>query len=260
MLLLASTLRTPSGSEKPMTVELTDLQQRLVDTGHVLLVSKTSVEIPEKDRLMVSRGFAGSFGNKGVACTILRDDGRVVIVTEGDIAASVLRHEFIHAAQCFAGEEAMGACLAAAADVGRPLVEAIHRSIGQNPETRKGHRDLETTEALWRNHAAGKALSPDLIDFAFFQDLYPTKETAALAVSVLGFDYPRGAYAALTAHVCAEAGYHVDPRSDLAREIVAYTFEMLDAGVVDDLMVEAIEIAAARAIEDTGFTLTPAGP
>ncbi|MBY3158381.1 hypothetical protein HFO56_39470 [Rhizobium laguerreae] len=45
----------------------------------------------------------------------------------------------------------------------------------------------------------------------------------------------------MTAYLCAEAGHQIDPFSDFARELVAYTFEMLDAEVVDDLMMEAIE-------------------
>ncbi|MBY3158380.1 hypothetical protein HFO56_39465 [Rhizobium laguerreae] len=178
-----------------MTIVLTDLQQRLVDSGYVMLVGKISDEIPEKDRQMILRGFAETFGSKGLACTILRDDGHVVIVNEGEISANSLHHEFIHAAQCFAGREAMASCLAAAIEVGRPLVEAIRASVVKKEGTNRDHRDLETTEKLWRNHVAGKNVSPDFVDFQFFQDLYPTKETAALASEVLGFDYPRGAYA-----------------------------------------------------------------
>jgi hypothetical protein len=158
------------------------------------------------------------------------------------------RKGFIHTAQCFAGTEVMASGLAAATEIGRPLVEAIRAGVAQKPEANHYHRDLETTEKLWRNHAAGKGLSPDIIDFQFFQDLYPTKETAALATEVLGFDYPRGAYAAMTAALCAEAGYQIDPFSDFAREIVAYTFEMKGDDVVDDLMAEAADNMEAKAV------------
>lgn len=243
----------------PMTPELTDLQQRLVDTDQVILVGKTSEEIPENKRHMISRGFAGSFGSKGLACTLLRDDGRVLIVTEGELSASSLRHEFIHAAQCFAGAEGMSSCLDAAAEVGRPLVEAIRVAVSRNPESRD-HRDLETTAKLWRNHADGKGLSPNIVDFEFFQDLYPTKETSALAADVLGFDYPRGAYAALTACICKEVGYPIDPFSDFARELVAYTFEMLEADVVDDLMLEAVANVIRNTTRQARAATVPSGP
>ena len=208
-----------------MSPELTDLQQCLVDTDHVLLVDKNSNEIPLSQRQTVLRGFAGSFGSKGLACTLLRDDGLVLIITEGDVSESTLRHEFIHAAQCFAGPEAMSACLDAAIEVGRSLVVAIRAAVSRNPEVRSAHRDLHTTETLWHNHAAGKGLRPDIIDFQFFQDLYPTKETAVLAAETLGFDYPNGAYAALTAYICAENGYRIDVFSDFARELVAWTMK-----------------------------------
>ncbi|MBY3433710.1 hypothetical protein HFN89_06055 [Rhizobium laguerreae] len=243
-----------------MTTELTDLQQRLVDSGYVMLVGKKSDEIAEKDRQMILRGFAGTFGNKGLACTILRDDGHVLIVNEGDISASSLRHEFIHAAQCFAGHDVMASCLAAAVEVGRPLVEAIRASVAEKEDTNRDHRDLETTEKLWRNHVAGKNVSPDFVDFQFFQDLYPTKETAALAAEILGFDYPRGAYAAMTAYLCAEVGHQIDPYSDFAREIVAYTFEMRESDVVDELMVDAADNLDAKLRRNVGAPLCAARP
>jgi hypothetical protein len=243
-----------------MPIELTDLQQRLADSGCVMLVGKTSDEIPEKDRQMIFRGFAGTFGSRGLACTILRDDGHVLIVNEGELPESAVRHEFIHAAQCFAGQEVMASCLAAATEIGRTLVEAVRASVAQKDDTNRDHRDLETTEKLWQNHAAGKNVSPDFIDFQFFQDLYPTKETAALAAEVLGFDYPRGAYAAMTAYLCAEAGHQIDPFSDFAREIVAYTFEKKDADVVDDLMAEAADNIEAKASMHVRAATTPLCP
>ncbi len=241
-----------------MTPVLTDLQRRLVDTDYVLLVDKNSEEIPASQRQMVLRGFGGSFGSKGLACTLLRDDGRVLIITEGDVSASTLRHEFIHAAQCFAGPEAMAACLDAATEVGRSLAVAIRAAVSRNPAAQSAHRDLQTTETLWRNHAAGKGLSPDIIDFQFFQDLYPTKATADLAAEVLGFDYPKGAYAALTAFVCAESGYRIDVYSDFARELVAYTFEMLDSELVDDLLIEvACNIEEGAAFRTASLAVSP---
>jgi hypothetical protein len=224
-----------------MTPHLTDLQQRLIDTDYVLIVGKNSEEIPAAERHSVRRGFAGSFGNTGLACTLLRDDGRVLIITDGKLSQATLRHEFIHAAQCFAGEETMSASIEAAIEVGRSLTTAIRAAVFRNPAAKNDHRDLETTTAVWGNHAAGKGTSPDIIDFQFFQDLYPTKETAALAAEVLGFDYPKGAYAALTAYVCHECGYQIDVFSDFARELVGYTFEMSGSAAVDDLMVEAAE-------------------
>lgn len=149
--------------------------------------------------------------------------------------------------------EAMSACLDAAIEVGRPLAIAMREAASKSPEAQSAHRDLHTTETLWRNHAAGKGLSPDIIDFQFFQDLYPTKATAALAAQVLGFDYPRGAYAALTAFVCAESGYRIDVFSDFARELVAYTFEMRDSELVDDLLIEA----ACKIEEEAAFHSAP---
>jgi hypothetical protein len=230
-----------------MSIELTDIQQRLVDTGYVMIVGKKSDEIPEKDQLMILRGFAGNFGNKGLACTILRDDGYVLIVNEGELSPGSLRHEFIHVAQCFAGYDAMASCLAAASDLGRSLVEAIRAAIAAKPDTNRDHRDLQASERLWRTHAAGENVSPDFVDFQFFQDLYPTKETAVLAAEILGYDYPRGAFAAITAYLCAEAGHQIDPFSDFAREIVAYTFEMNDSDIVNQLMLEAAENMEAKA-------------
>lgn len=224
-----------------MSLVLTEFQQRLIDTGHVMLVGKHSPEISEEDRKMVIRGFAGNFGNQGLACTILRDDGKVLIVTDGDVSALTLRHEFIHAAQCFAAGEVMADCLVAAREIGGPLVAAVRSALKATPAMARDYRDLDTTERLWRTHAVGEGLSPDLIDFQFYQDLYPTRATAALAAQVLGFDYPRGAYAAMTACLCTEVGYTIDPQSDFAREIVAYTFEALDNPSIDELMASAVQ-------------------
>jgi hypothetical protein len=242
-----------------MTLELTDIQQRIVDTGYVMLVGKTSEEIPEKDRNMIFRGFAGTFGSKGLACTLLRDDGYVLIVNEGELSAGEIRHEFIHAAQCFAGHDVMTSCLSAAVEVGRPLVEAIRASIAEKDDSNRDHRDLQVTEKLWRTHAAGENVSPDFIDFQFFQDLYPTKETAALTADI-GFDYPKGVFAAMTAYLCKEAGHQIEPLSDFAREIVAYTFETKQSAVVDDLMEEAaanMEEKAARHVVATRMFRAP---
>lgn len=71
-------------------IELTTAQQRLVDTGRVLMVDKHSDEIPESQRNTIWRGFAGNFGNKGLACTMLRDDGIVLIITEGDVSRDAI--------------------------------------------------------------------------------------------------------------------------------------------------------------------------
>jgi hypothetical protein len=54
----------------------------------------------------------------------------------------------------------------------------------------------------------------DILTFHFYQDLCQTKETAALALEVIGLDFARGAYAALTAHVCRSVGHIIDPQSD----------------------------------------------
>lgn len=236
-----------------MSLALTEFQQRLIDTGQVMLVGKHSPEIAEQDRKMVILGFAGNFGNQGLACTILRDDGKVLIVTDGDVSALTLRHEFIHAAQCFADEEVMADCLVAASEIGGPLVAAVRSALKATPAMARDYRDVDTTERLWRTHAAGEGLSPDLIDFQFYQDLYPTKATAALAAQVLGFDYPRGAYAAMTACLCAEVGYTIDPQSDFAREIVAYTFEALDSSFIDELMASAVQKLEQKA----GIQMSP---
>ncbi|TLX15768.1 hypothetical protein [Rhizobium sp. MHM7A] len=65
-------------------------------------------------------------------------------------------------------------------------------------------------------------LSPAISSFS--KGCRPTKDTAALAAS-LGFIDPCGVYASLTAYLMREANKHVDPMSDLAREIVAYAFQ-----------------------------------
>ncbi|WP_315922211.1 hypothetical protein [Mesorhizobium sp. SP-1A] len=220
-------------------IELTEAQQCLVDAGKVLMIGKHSEEIPESERNMIWRGFAGNFGNKGLACTMLRDDGIVLIITEGDVSREVLRHEFIHAAQCHASPETMKSALDAAIQVGQLLVSAIRAKLTANPECEKGHRDLAMAEQQWKMQADGSATVAAFPVFQFYQDLYPTNETAELASEILGFDYPRGAYAAMTACLAAECGYEIDPMSDLARELVAYTFEHLEHEIIDELMAEA---------------------
>ncbi|NTF18151.1 hypothetical protein G6L37_07010 [Agrobacterium rubi] len=230
-------------------LDLTTEQHRLVDTGRVLLVDKRSEEIPESERNAVWRGFGGNFGNKGLACTILRDDGIVLIVTEGDVEPEVMRHEFIHAAQCFASEEVMQTALDTAAAVGEALVVALREVVAAHPELEHSHRDLSRTEAQWRMQAAGSAIVAPFPTFQLYQDLYPTKETAAIATEVLGFDYKQGAYAAMTAFIARESGYKVDPASSLGRELVAYTFEQLDHDAIDALMsngAASLELAAAE--------------
>jgi hypothetical protein len=233
-----------------VNLSLTLHQNRLVDTGRVEIVDKTTGQIPDHRRSAILRGFGGNFSNKGLACTLLREDGKVLIVVDGDVTSALLRHEFIHAAQCFAGEETMASCLAEAVAKGSLLAEAIRRAVAVGPELAHAHRDYVRTVDLWRSHANGSACSTPMVDFEFYQDLFPTAATAALAADVLGFDYSRGAYAALTASICAEVGITIDPSSDMAREIVAYAFEALEADVIDDLLEEASDVAEARTSSD----------
>jgi hypothetical protein len=220
-------------------IELTEAQQRLIDTGKVIFVDKHSDEIPESERNMIRRGLAGNFGSSGLACTLLRDDGIVLIVTEGELNQHILRHEFIHAAQCHASPETMKSALDAAIQIGRPLVSAIRAKLLSNPECENAHRDLAITQNQWEMQAVGKATVEAFVVFQFYQDLYPTKETSKMASGILGFDYPRGAYAAMTACLAAECDYEIDPMSDLAREIVAYTFEHMEHEIIDDMLAEA---------------------
>jgi hypothetical protein len=222
-----------------MEIQLTDHQQRLLASGMVILADKKSGEIPEEMRPSILRGFGGNFGNKGLACTFLRDDGKVVIVIDGEVSPSLLRHEFIHAAQCFAGEDVMTDCLAAATKQGALIANVIEHVISRDPSLAHQHRDYERTVALWRSHADGSGCSAPMVDFEFYQDLYPTVATASLVSEVLNLHHPRGAYAALTARICSQVGFALEPLSDMAREIVAYTFETIESAVIDELMNEA---------------------
>lgn len=218
---------------------LTETQQRLLDTGKVLLVGKHSEDIPEGERDAILRGFAGNYGNRGLACTTLRDDGIVLIVTEGDVEPSVLRHEFIHAAQCNVSIETMQSALDAVITVGEPLVAAIRERMRAIPECRNDHRDLEVTERQWDMQVNGTSVLDAFVSFQFFQDLYPTKETISIAYEAIGLGYNHGVYAAMTAYLAVERGFTIDPLSDLARELVAYTFEQLDHEIIDEMMEEA---------------------
>ncbi|MNL76644.1 hypothetical protein D3C87_2026420 [compost metagenome] len=64
----------------------------------------------------------------------------------------------------------------------------------------------------------------------------------------------------MTACICKEVGYNIDPFSDFARELVAYTFEVLEADVVDDLMLEAVDNVIRNTTQHTREATVPGGP
>lgn len=229
---------------------LTNEQQDMVDTGLVFMVGPDSSEIPEKDRAMVRRGFAGALGTKGVAVTIQRDDGSVVIVTNGPTEPEFVRHEFIHAAQCFAPQDVMASALEAAVENGRSIAEAIEAAVMTSPELEEtDHRDLFKLRKTWEIAKAneGAPITSDFVLFEMMQAYYPTKETAAL-VERLGFVDPGGVYAAMTAYLMHSVDKRVDPLSDLAREIVAYAFQVHPSPSIDRLFETALDNIRQRTI------------
>lgn len=143
----------------------------------------------------------------------------------------------------------MSACLAAAESIGRTIVAAVREAIEINPplET-KGHRDLLRMTTAWqfvKEQGANAVPPPD----ALFDDLhsyYPTPNTRSLA-ALLGIDDSESVYAAMTAAILKEIDFSIEPISDLAREIVAYTFQATEHTSVDSLFTEATERAETLA-------------
>jgi len=231
-----------------------DLQeQKLLDAGMTFLVDPTSAEIPESERDAVRRGFGrqGFSTMKGLACTIARADQVTLIVTNGPLERQTIRHEFIHCAQVYASQETMSACLEAAEALGRQIISAVREAIAiDSTKESKGHRDLLRITTAWeftKEQGTNAAPPPN----ALFDDLssyYPTPDTGSLAAS-LGLTDPEGVYAAMTAAVLQEVGFAIEPDCDLAREIVAYTFQSLIHSSVDDLFTDAIDRARALAEE-----------
>lgn len=156
------------------------------------IVGPFSLKIPEKDRSQ-------------------RDDGSVVIVTNGPTEPEFVRHETIHAAQCFASEDAMASALEAAVKNGRSIAEIVDTTVAVNPALASGHRDLFKLRKTWEIAKATESapIASDFVIFEMMQAYYPTKETAAL-VAPLGFIEPGGVYASMTAYLMREVGKHVD--------------------------------------------------
>lgn len=92
----------------------------------------------------------------------------------------------------------------------------------------------------WNVISENRGVMGDFETFSFFQTLYPTKETAELAADTVGHISETGIYAAMTAAICRRVGKVIDPQSDLAREIVAYSFECREDKVIEELMASAL--------------------
>jgi hypothetical protein len=229
-------------------VNLAPLLQKFLETGLILVVDPKSDEIPEKERADVARGFygGGSFSStKGIACTIDREDGTLLIVTAGSITDEDMKHELIHCAQTLADPAMMQTCLNAAADLGAQVNSLIRNAVAGNESLSEGdHRDYYRTRNAWQfsNSQGAKPVPPDLHLFDDLRTYYPTPQTQALATTV-GLTNKESVYAAMSAGIMREVAKEIDPMSDTAREIVAYTFQASESPVIDQLFEVAINNA-----------------
>lgn len=230
-------------------MNLSPLLQKFLDTGVVLMVDPSSDEIPEKERTAVTRGFyagAGSFtSSKGIACTIDREDGTLLIVTAGPISDEDMKHELIHCAQTLADPATMQSCLNSAAELGSELNTLVRDVVAGNESlSASDHRDYYRMRNAWQ-FSKGQGVRPVPPDLHQFDDLrayYPTPQTQALAAAV-GVTDKESVYAAMSADIIREVGKELDPMSDTAREIVAYTFQAFESPAIDKLFEVAIENA-----------------
>jgi hypothetical protein len=241
-------------------MELNPQEQRLLNAGMTLLVDPMSTEIPEFERDAVLRGFSrqGFSTAQGLACTISRDDQVTLIVTKGPLERKTIRHEFIHCAQVYAAPETMAICLAAAETIGQKIIEAVCEAVEKDPTlATKGHRDLLRLKTAWQfvQEQGESAVPPPHALFDELHSYYPASATRALSAS-LGFEDPDAVYAAMTAAILQEIGFIIEPGSELAREIVAYTFQAIEHKSIDIMFDDATlraetiadELRAARAL------------
>lgn len=240
-------------------MNLNSQEENLFRAGMTLLVDPNSSEIPENERRSVARGFGGHGFNtrQGLACTIARDDLVTLVVTNGPLERQTIRHEFIHCAQVYASKETMASCLAAAEGIGAQIITAVRSAIAADPELEaKGHRDLLRMTTAWRvtKDQGAKAVPPPHALFDDLHSYYPSPATRELSAS-LGFSDPSSAYAAMTAAILKEIAFDVEPTSDLAREIVAYTFQSVEHGAIDTLF-DTATIKAETLAEERGMTVT----
>lgn len=235
-------------------------EENLLRAGMTLLVDPTSNEIPENERRGVARGFSGQGfeTRQGLACTIARDDNVTLIVSKGLLERQTIRHEFIHCAQVYASEETMSASLSAAEAIGAQIVSAVRAAVAADPELEtKGHRDLLRMTTAWKftKEQGAKAVPPPHALFDDLHSYYPSPATRELSVT-LGFPDPDTVYAAMTAAILKEIGFIIDPLSDLAREIVAYTFQSVEHTAIDTLF-ENATIRAEALAEPQRFETVP---
>jgi len=226
------------------------MTEQLVANGRLMFVRPDSGEIPEGERDAIRRGFAGHFGSQGLACTLLRDDGAVLLITPGDVDAGILRHELIHVAQCFADPSAQEAALARASEIGAEIVAAIGRAAEAEAEPEKAnraHRDFYKSMVAWRNCHQTAFMEPAAL-FGMYQSYYPTPETAELGAA-MGLSAKEGVYAAMTAYMAGLAGIAIDPLDRLGREIVAYTFQEAEDRVIDALFLSAAGLRLEEAAQ-----------
>jgi hypothetical protein len=235
-------------------------EEKLLKAGMTLLVDPTSDEIPENERRGVTRGFGGQGFNtsQGLACTIERDDQVTLIVTNGPLERTTIRHEFIHCAQVYTSKETMSACLAAAEVIGGQIVAAVRAAIAADSELEaKGHRDLHRMTTAWQftKEQGAKAVPPPHALFDDLHSYYPSPATRELSVT-LGYPDTDSVYASMTAAILQEIGFDIEPTSDLAREIVAYTFQSVEHPAIDSLFKTATIQAEALA-EERRFSAIP---
>lgn len=239
---------------------LSTQEQALLDAGMTYLVDPRSDEIPARDREMIARGFSTSTFKTdiGLACTIARDDMITLVVTDGPVDSKTIRHELIHCAQVYAPAEAMDDCFTAAAETGHNILAKVRGEIAKHPEAATGqYRDVLRIATAWEfTIAQGDAAIPPA--HAMFDQLsayYPTKATQELAATV-GQTDKDSVYAAMTAAILDELDFKPDPTSDLAREIVAYTFQSADSPSVDRLFSQATEKASLLKLDRLESTCT----
>ena len=210
---------------------LPEVGRRMVADGAVRIVEADSEELtPEIRTRMRQRGL-----DKVMGVTLLQDNGDVLVAfsARGVEDPAAVLHEFIHVAQIWADDGAMERALRAAAERGGRIAAAL-AAAGALPPQRED-------ELFWIPSAFRRALENGVeramgaLDLAL--TVYPKPNVAGIAHS-MGYRDREGVVAALSAHFLVESGFQ-DWKADIARELVAYTFQADTDPVVEELFVSA---------------------
>ncbi|WP_199028904.1 putative molybdenum carrier protein [Ralstonia sp. ASV6] len=208
-----------------------EVVRRWVAEGSVRLVPPESAELsPEIVAHFRERG-----DDKITGVTFLKEGQQVVLAFSGRGARDepTVRHEAIHVAQIWAGTDVMEQALHAAARRGEAIAGAVAASGGLPPQ-----REDELwwiPSAMRRAYQDGRDGALGALKLAMM--IYPRQGVSGVAKE-LGFSDREGVVAALCAHYLLETGFS-DWQSDIARELVAYTFQSHSDPVVDALLESA---------------------